>query len=145
VLETGIPSQPVGPRETQLGAEQRAIILREKKSELKEQFQHEQGFQASEDDTLLYVGVEGGLILNKEREFADVIYVAFATDTGPVITGRADSVVLLDVNNKPYKQEGAPALNTKKPMFQGYRQHMVEPILVVSTVVGTEGNRIWLR
>tara|TARA_R110002126_G_C10486623_1_gene502620 strand:- start:53 stop:2515 length:2463 start_codon:yes stop_codon:yes gene_type:complete len=158
--DTGIPSQPVGPNETKLGAEQRAVLLREKKSELKEQLQHEQGFKANEDDTWLYVGVEGGLILNPTQQFSDVIYVALTTDEGPVITRCADPVVLLDVNNKPYKQEGAPplhddklyhemskteqeernlciyghsegeaALNTKKPMFHGYRQHMVEPIL----------------
>ncbi|MDF1683106.1 MAG: DUF84 family protein [Legionellaceae bacterium] len=112
--DTGIPSQPVGPEETQLGAEQRAIILREKKSALEEQLKDEHQIQASEDDTWLYVGVEGGLILNQAQQFSDVIYVAFTTDTGPVITRHADPVVLLDINKKPYKQDGTWPLHDDK-------------------------------
>jgi len=159
--DTGIPSQPVGHKETKLGAEQRAVILRNQKSELDKRLKNELDIQTTVNDTWLYVGVEGGLIVNESKQFLDITYVALAEDKGQVIVASSDSVLLFGEDNKPYKQENAPplhddelyselsesqkeerdlciygheggeaALKKHKPTFQGYRQQIVEPILI---------------
>ncbi len=112
--DTGIPSQPVGHKETRCGAELRATILRERKVLLTKCLKEEQGIETKADDNWIYVGVEGGLILNHDKQFADITYVALAQDNGPVIVASADPIVLLDEDKKPYQQDKAPPLHDDK-------------------------------